>query len=161
MRNFASWRQYKTLRRQPNIRGIIILRNRRWHAGRQTDTTDRPTYRHTDIQPRQTDRQTDKQHVQTYRQTDRRTDGQTDGQCDHYMLAFGGKHILLVCGLSECICCIDTNRLWYNLIRLGIDWKLRSLYSEVYLCVKHLGTLSNLFNNNIWVSGWRSAFMSI
>jgi len=49
--------------------------------------------------------------------------------------------------------CIDRNRLWYKLIHLGIDGKvlsvLRSMYSEVKLCVKHLGTLSNFFNSNI------------
>jgi len=49
--------------------------------------------------------------------------------------------------------CIDRNRLWYKLIHLGIDGKLlsvlRSMYSEVKLCVKHLGKLYNFFNSNI------------
>jgi hypothetical protein len=48
---------------------------------------------------------------------------------------------------------IDRNRLWYKLIKLGIDGKflslVRSMYSEVKLCVKHMGTLSDFFNSNL------------
>jgi hypothetical protein len=49
--------------------------------------------------------------------------------------------------------CIYRSRLWYKLIKLGIDGKflsiIRSMCNEVKLCVKHTGTLSDVFNSNI------------
>jgi len=49
--------------------------------------------------------------------------------------------------------CIERGRLWYKLINLGIDGiflsLVRSMYSEVKLCVKHLGSLSDFFSNDI------------
>ena len=49
--------------------------------------------------------------------------------------------------------CIERSRLWYKLIKLGVDGKflslVRSMYSEVKLCVKHLGSLSDFFSSDI------------
>ena len=42
------------------------------------------------------------------------------------------------------------NGLWYKLIKSGINGRLlkiiRSMYDEVKLCVRHMGTLSDFFN---------------
>jgi len=49
--------------------------------------------------------------------------------------------------------CIDRGRLWYKLMKLGVDGKilslLRSMYSEVKLCIKHLGSISDFFASNV------------
>jgi len=49
--------------------------------------------------------------------------------------------------------CIERRRLWYKLIELGVDGKflslVRSMYSKIKLCVRHLGSLSDFFSSEI------------
>ena len=48
---------------------------------------------------------------------------------------------------------IERSMLWYKFIKLGINGRflsvLRSMYSEVKLCVKHLGNISDFFNSDL------------
>ena len=48
---------------------------------------------------------------------------------------------------------IDRNSLWFKLIKSGIDGKLlrvlRSMYSNVKLCIKHMGNVSKFFDSNL------------
>ena len=48
---------------------------------------------------------------------------------------------------------IDRDQLWYKLIKPGVDGKLmtvwRSMYQEVKLCVKHMGSVPDLFESNV------------
>ena len=52
--------------------------------------------------------------------------------------------------LMKCYDSIYRNGLWYKLIKSGINGRLlkiiRSMYDEVKLCVRHMGTLSDFFN---------------
>ena len=47
----------------------------------------------------------------------------------------------------------DRLSLWYKLIQSGIDGKMltviRSMYTEVKLCVKHMNSISELFDSNL------------
>ena len=48
---------------------------------------------------------------------------------------------------------IDTNALWLKILKCGIDGKvfkvLRSMYSKVKTCIKHVNGLTDFFYSNI------------
>ena len=68
---------------------------------------------------------------------------------------FQEKKPLFCCltDLQKCFDFIYRNGLWCKLIRQGINGKLfsviRTLYDEVKLCVKHMNSVSDLYNCNV------------
>ena len=95
------------------------------------------------------------------------TDGQFGFKSNHSTVdaifilnSFIEKHLnskkRLYCAFIDLKRAFDTvyrNGLWYKLIKSGVDGKvlclIRSMYKEVKSCVRHLNTLSELFDCNI------------